>query len=185
MGVTPHPYGRGCVVYRVSQGSRKITEGSRVSGHSAAVYPKPQGSRPTTDRSDLCAGILGENVPTTDGHWVGREVLDTLGVPEHEDALRAYLEEVESEKVPALRPPWARPGWFGAATDWIEEHIEKLGYKLTLPVECVKSWGISCVLKAHSTGGGFFSKGVIYSAAVCRRTGTYGGFGNPVSEPHS
>jgi hypothetical protein len=99
-----------------------------------------------------------DKIPATEGHWVGREVLDALGVSEHKNALKAYLEEVEKGDIPALRPPWTQSGWFDAATEWIEAQVENLGFKLTEPVECVKSWGISCVLKAHSTGGDFYLK---------------------------
>ena len=87
-----------------------------------------------------------------------REALDALGVPEHRDALNAYLEEMETGDVPAQRPPWSQPGWFDAATEWIRVQVKDLGHRLTEPVDFVKSWGISCVLKTSSTGGVFYLK---------------------------
>lgn len=100
----------------------------------------------------------GDDIPNTNGHWVGRDALDALEIPEHRDALNAYFEEMEKGDVPIQRPPWSCSGWFGAATEWIEEQVKDLGHKLTEPVDVVKSWGISCVLKASSTGGVFYLK---------------------------
>ena len=100
----------------------------------------------------------GENIPSTNGHWVGQEALETLKLPEHKDALNAYFEEIETGNPPPKRPPWSQPGWFDAATEWIESQLENLGHKLTKPVTCIKSWGISCVLKIASTGGNFYLK---------------------------
>jgi len=101
---------------------------------------------------------VGDDISDTHGEWVGREVLNALVHPEHKEALHVYFEEVEKGDVPARRPPWSQPGWFGAVTEWIDVQVKDLGFELIEPIDVMKSWGISCVLKASSTGGFFYLK---------------------------
>lgn len=93
--------------------------------------------------------------PPAHGRWVGRTALDDLtGVlPEQRTALEDYLTEAENGTMPALRAPWARPGWLAEATTWIEAQLQALQTPPLMPVEQVKSWGISCVLRVRTTGG--------------------------------
>ena len=57
-----------------------------------------------------------------------------------------------------LRPPWARVGWFAQAAAWTRSELVRLGYSLTVPVEQVRSWGISCILRARTASGDVYFK---------------------------
>ena len=98
--------------------------------------------------------------PGHDAAWVGRAALADLPFarPEHRALVAAYLAEAESGQIPQLRPPWARPGWFAQAAAWTRSELARLGYHLTGPVEQVKSWGISCLLRARTTAGAVYFK---------------------------
>ncbi len=77
--------------------------------------------------------------------------LDALG----RQAVEAWLEEQTSGRVPVQRPPWARErsGWHREACEWIDGCLADRGVRRTGPVEQVKSWGISCVLRAPTEDG--------------------------------
>lgn len=95
-----------------------------------------------------------------EGYWIDLETLRNLSLtlPEHKSVIEEYLIEIERDDVPELRPPWARRGWFKSATQWIEEQLLELNYQQLAPVKCIKSWGISCVLKVSTTAGNFYLK---------------------------
>ena len=95
-----------------------------------------------------------------EGSWIDIETLESLSLklPEHKSAIEEYLTEVESENLPKLRPPWARSGWFSVASAWIEEQLSELNYQQLAPVEFIKSWGISCVLRVSTTAGNVYFK---------------------------
>src|SRR5919107_500256 len=98
--------------------------------------------------------------PQDGAEWVGRAALADLPLarPEHRALVAAHLAEAESGQIPELRPPWARVGWFEQAVVWMRSELERLGYSLTAPVEQVKSWGISCILRAHTASGDVYFK---------------------------
>ena len=98
--------------------------------------------------------------PQDGAGWVGRAALADLPLarPEHRALVAAHLAEAESGELPELRPPWARVGWFEQAALWMRAELARLGYGLTAPVEQVKSWGISCILRAHTSSGDFYFK---------------------------
>jgi hypothetical protein len=98
--------------------------------------------------------------PQDGAAWVGRAALADLPLarPEHRALVAAHLAEAESGQIPELRPPWARVGWFEQAVAWMRSELERLGYSLTAPVEQVKSWGISCILRAHTASGDVYFK---------------------------
>ncbi|BAZ15896.1 hypothetical protein NIES4071_77690 [Calothrix sp. NIES-4071] len=95
-----------------------------------------------------------------EGDWIDLETLRniSLRIPEHLAVIETYLTELESGHVPELRPPWARVGWLKSATQWIDEQLLELNYQRLSPVECIKSWGISCVLRVNTTGGKIYLK---------------------------
>jgi len=98
--------------------------------------------------------------PQDGAEWVGRAVLADLPLarPEHRALVAAHLAEAESGQIPELRPPWARVGWFELAAQWTRSELARLGYTLTAPVEQVKSWGISCILRARTSSGDVYFK---------------------------
>lgn len=98
--------------------------------------------------------------PPDGAAWMGRSDLADLPFmyPEHRDLADTVLAEMEDGRVPELREPWARPGWFEQASTWTASELARLGYTLTAPVEQVKSWGISATLRAHTTAGMVYFK---------------------------
>src|SRR5919112_3616155 len=98
--------------------------------------------------------------PQDGAEWVGRAALADLPLahPEHRALVAAHLAEAESGQIPEHRPPWARVGWFELAAAWTQSELARLGYSLSAPVEQIKSWGISCILRAHTASGGVYFK---------------------------
>lgn len=97
------------------------------------------------------------------GCWASRSELDNLRLnrPEHHAIIGAWLaEQEEPATISALRPPWARPGWFGETTRWIQETLSERGITATGPVEQLKTWSISCVLHLPTTEGTVYFKAV-------------------------
>ena len=94
------------------------------------------------------------------GTWYDRTTLESLSFtdPEQKSIIEAYLIELESANTPKLRPPWAQPSWFSDASAWIEKQLKKLKYQQIAPVEYLKSWSISCVLKVKTTAGTIYFK---------------------------
>lgn len=101
--------------------------------------------------------------PPPGGCWVtGAELggLD-LAVPEHRAVMLAWLDEAEGRAArPANRSPWAMPGWLPQAVTWIDGQLARLGIQRSGPVEQVKSWSISCLLKLPTSAGELWFKAV-------------------------
>lgn len=95
-----------------------------------------------------------------EGSWIDLETLGnlTLKQPEHKLFLQEYLTEISSGNIPDLRPQWARKGWFDSASKWIKEQLLQLNYQQTSSVRCVRSWGMSCVLKVGTDAGNIYLK---------------------------
>lgn len=105
--------------------------------------------------------VLESSLPALiEGEWVGREKLADLPLeaPAHRPVIDRHLAEAEGGLVPEQRPPWARPGWRASATSWIETQLNQMGYDLAEPVETVRNWSLSYVLRAKTAGATFFFK---------------------------
>lgn len=96
------------------------------------------------------------------GRWVNQQKLQTLQLaqPDHQRLIENSLQEWTTGQVPTLRPPWARRGWYGQAAAWIENSLQQAGHPLKKPLEIVRSWGLSYVMKAYTDDGTFFFKTV-------------------------
>ncbi len=98
--------------------------------------------------------------PPAGARWVGRADLERLPLAQeaHRCAIDACLQEIESGTIPELRPPWARRDWFAAASAWTRDQLEARGCRLTDAVEQVRTWGISCILRAPTGAGDVYFK---------------------------
>ena len=98
--------------------------------------------------------------PPSHSKWIDRAGLRQLPLacPEHRAVIDSVLAEAETQQVPELRPPWAVPGWFRAASDWMKSQLAGQGYVLTGSIEQLKSWGISCLLRVQTDRGMVFFK---------------------------
>jgi Phosphotransferase enzyme family len=97
-------------------------------------------------------------IPPERSQWVGYETLAQLELmlPEQRTVIATCLHE--SEEIPPLRPPWARRGWFALAESWIQEQLTRLNYTIVAPIEQVKVWSVSCVLRVPTTHGNVYFK---------------------------
>jgi phage tail protein X len=91
---------------------------------------------------------------------VGRQTLADLplAMPEHLSVLDACLAEITCGAISDLRPPWARVGWFATAESWILEQLDRLDAILIAPIVQVRSWSISCILRARTISGDVYFK---------------------------
>jgi Phosphotransferase enzyme family len=88
--------------------------------------------------------------------WVGRADLAGVG-PDLALAARVAA-DLEDGRPPAGLQPWAGRGWHAQAEDWLAAEMERLGRPLTGPVEQVRVWELSCVLRAPTTAGDVWFK---------------------------
>ena len=98
--------------------------------------------------------------PPLGGAWITRAQLGELrlAVPSQRSILEAYFAEIERAEPPDHRPPWAMPGWYAAVETWIHEQLEALGCQVMAPIEQVRVWGVSCVLRARTSSGAYYFK---------------------------
>jgi phosphotransferase family enzyme len=97
-------------------------------------------------------------IPPAGTQWVGHDTLVHLELthPEQRKVIATCLHE--SEEIPPLRPPWARRGWFAIAEHWIQEQLACLNYAIVAPVQQLRTWSISCVLRVPTTNGNVYFK---------------------------
>lgn len=115
------------------------------------------------------------------GSWVGVEQAPQLNLryAEQQPLLEAWHKETESGETPALRTPWARPGWRAQADEWIQAQLQQLGYQVNGPLEEVRNWILSYVLRAPtgqgliyfktSGGSSLFVNEAVATAALAQR----------------
>ena len=84
--------------------------------------------------------------------WVEHSALD--------GELRGLLPE--QSHVPPKRAPWAQEGWLAEATEWIESSLQDLGRDPTGPVEQVRTWPLSAVLRIP------IAEGLVYFKATSK-----------------
>ena len=85
--------------------------------------------------------------------------------PRVEPGLETRLQELLRERrgdvdVPARRPPWSRPGWYARASRWIEAELVSGGRPPTGPIEQVRHWGLSALMRVPTSDGDVWFKAV-------------------------
>jgi len=100
--------------------------------------------------------------PPAGAAWVSRDELGRLHMQaqDHRAALEDWFDEVEAGDLLLARAPWARPGWFDRASTWIYTQLHARGIQPTGPIEQMRNWGISCILKVSTTRGDVYFKAV-------------------------
>ena len=98
--------------------------------------------------------------PPKDSQWVGRTELGNANITdaEHKQAIENFLIENETDNIPPDRPLWARAGWYTTAYEWTRKQLSEAGHQVVDPIEQVRTWGISVVLRARTNGGNFYFK---------------------------
>ena len=94
--------------------------------------------------------------------WVGRA--DFAGAAlqhdEHAAVAAGILDELAGGPGGAGRAPWAAPGWFQAAERWLHGSLATLGYAATGPVQQLRAWELSCILRTPTAQGDVYFKAV-------------------------
>src|SRR5258708_28385038 len=87
--------------------------------------------------------------------WIGCDDLAALPLTDqnHRNVIEAFMAELEGGAIPDLRPAWSRPGWFTEAEAWILGSLASAGYQVLSPIESMRNWGISCVLRIKTDRG--------------------------------
>lgn len=83
-----------------------------------------------------------------EGDWIAPDQLAALP-PDVANAVNTRLTEPDSP----FRSPWARPGWFAEASNWISTQLEGVER-----IEQIKNWGISSVLRVQTRMGDCYFK---------------------------
>jgi len=98
------------------------------------------------------------------GKWLARHTLAdvTLTEPKYCSLLERILGELETGQVPAVRPPWARPGWQREAAAWMTAELNQRGWTPTGLPELVRSWSLSYVMRMEASTSDSAEK--VYSA---------------------
>jgi Phosphotransferase enzyme family len=94
--------------------------------------------------------------------WVGRA--DFAGAAlqhdEHAAVAAGILDELAGGPGGAGRAPWAAPGWFQAAEGSLHGSLATLGYAATGPVQQLRAWELSCILRTPTAQGDVYFKAV-------------------------
>ena len=100
--------------------------------------------------------------PPPDAIWVERMALDTLELarPEQRELLERWFARRDAPVVPTNRPPWYQPGWFARASEWVLGQLERLAMPAIGPIEQLRSWERSTILRAPTTHGMAYFKAV-------------------------
>lgn len=113
---------------------------------------------------------LGPLMPQPASRWVAAaEIPDHFGVPPTlAEVVRTALAEAESGMAPPSRRPWERPGWHSRAEEWIRAAAAEHGYTAAGPVEDIRTWSISRVLRLPTDRGYLYFKASGGSRLFCR-----------------
>ena len=116
-----------------------------------------------TQRVTALAAARTPAAPPEGAAWLGRADLtaDPTGLDgtDHGLALAARAAaDLEDGRPPAGLQPWAARGWHAQAEDWLAAEMERLGRPLTGPLEQVRVWELSCVLRAPTAAGDVWFK---------------------------
>jgi Phosphotransferase enzyme family len=91
--------------------------------------------------------------------WLGREDLAGAALQDDEQAAAAAGVLDELAAGPG-RVPWAVPGWFQDAERWLRDSLDALGRAVTGPVQQLRAWELSCILRAPTAHGDVYLKAV-------------------------
>jgi hypothetical protein len=113
---------------------------------------------------------LGPLTPQRASRWVAAaELPDHFGVPPTLAKLvRTALAEAESGIVPPSRRPWECPGWHIRAEEWMRATAAAQGYTAAGPIEDIRTWSISRVLRLPTDRGCLYFKASGGSRLFCQ-----------------
>lgn len=92
--------------------------------------------------------------------WLPQGRVNSFGLanPDHRSVIHAWFDWMENDA--AQRADWAKRGWFHQARDWMIEQLDRLGIVPSGPVEQLRAWSRSCVLRVPTSEGWVYLKDV-------------------------
>src|SRR6185295_11965526 len=63
-----------------------------------------------------------------------------------------------NDRANVVKTEWYRSGWFDKAAAWMEEQFDDRGILMTAPIEQLRSWERSAILRAQTTFGQIYFK---------------------------
>lgn len=96
---------------------------------------------------------------TVDFRWVERADLTgiTLTLPAQREVLIGWLASRDITQAAPVHP-WLLPGWQTEVVTWITERLNQYGIGPIVAVEQVRTWSLSCVLRARTLQGDYYLK---------------------------
>ncbi len=94
-------------------------------------------------------------IPPEGAIWATPSELGDLPTGQME-VVNAWFQWTSSANL--ITTEWYRPGWFEKATAWIEEQFDDRGILMTAPIEQVRSWERSAILRAQTSFGQYYFK---------------------------
>jgi hypothetical protein len=86
------------------------------------------------------------------GRWLGRQEAAEVTNPEERHFIERWFGE-RADDIPQRRRAWARPGWLAEASAWLAVVLWEQGRPLIGPIEQVRTWERSCILRAEIAAG--------------------------------
>jgi hypothetical protein len=98
--------------------------------------------------------------PPMKGRWVSEQEIGTLEIaePEHRLLMRSWFLDASSPETAQSRTPWMHRGWIAHAVSWMLDQLGRLAILPTGPVEQLRVWNRSAILRVPTTDGYVFFK---------------------------
>jgi hypothetical protein len=99
-----------------------------------------------------------EWTPPDGMEWIAHEQLNevTLEQPEQRVIIEEWITWSEHDQ--PQRADWYQPGWFGAASAWMKGRLQEQGMDAIGPVEQLRAWERSAILRAGTNQGQVYFK---------------------------
>lgn len=148
--------GASCSLRKISE---QLEHSFGVKARSLCIVSKQTNALAKTVRIFMLMEALGSEC-NSNGVWVAinKGVLDPYASANELDAFNRAVREIQENNFPPRGQPWFGPGWQLNAEVWINDQMASLGYQITAPIEEIRKWSLSCVLKVPTNDGGFFFK---------------------------
>lgn len=97
--------------------------------------------------------------PAVDFRWLGATELTeiTWTLPAQREIIVAWLRSRDIAQAAPVHP-WLPPGWQTTVIAWIAERLNQYGIEPVVAVEQVRTWSLSCVLRARTSQGDYYLK---------------------------
>jgi aminoglycoside phosphotransferase len=107
-------------------------------------------------------GEAGAHTLASHRTWVSRDdlVAREFATASERALVANFMREVGVADVPKLRATWSQVGWFAEACTWAETELGQLGRRLVGPVEQMRQWSISSILRFPTDRGEAWLKAV-------------------------